>query len=62
MRLVILSIICLATEEKEKYTVAREDDLSEGERNESPRFGPFTYGRDFSLPACFADGGYATHG
>lgn len=50
MRLVILSIICLATEEKEKYTVAREDDLSERERNESPHFAPFTYGRDFSLP------------
>lgn len=52
-RLVILSIICLATEEKEKYTIAREDDLSEGERNESARFGSVHIWKGFFIASIF---------
>lgn len=53
MRLVILSIICLATKEKEKYTIAREDDLSEGERNESPHFWSVHIWKGFFIASVF---------
>lgn len=53
MQLVILSIICLAMKEKEKYTIAREDDLSEGERNESPRFWSVHIWKGFFIASVF---------